>query len=94
MNSQVPSNVFYGEGPELASGEESIKRSVKGGAVAAGREGFSRIPNGRVDGGGTVENMSQLSNVSGKIGVRCHTVASIGVSLRVRGGRTGMERSG
>jgi hypothetical protein len=60
VNSQVPRQLFYGEGPELASGEESVKQSGKGVAVAEGREGFSRIPNGRIDCDETKETMLQL----------------------------------
>ncbi len=90
-NSQVPSHVFYGEGPELASGEESVKRSVKGGAVAEGREGFSRIPNGRVIGGGTVEIMLQLEKSTGNFGWPGHTISRNGVRRLSRGGMQGKE---
>jgi hypothetical protein len=38
VNSQVPSEVFGGEGPQLAWGEESAKRSGRVCAAAAGRE--------------------------------------------------------
>jgi len=38
VNSQVPSKVFGGEGPQLAWGEESAKRSGRVCAAAAGRE--------------------------------------------------------
>jgi len=38
VNSQVPSKVFGREGPQLAWGEESTKRSERVYAAAAGRE--------------------------------------------------------
>jgi hypothetical protein len=38
VNSQVPSKFFGGEGPQLAWGEESAKRSERICAAAAGRE--------------------------------------------------------